>query len=383
MKVFETGHSIKINEGNQASGLNLIWIEPGDFLQGSPPSEIGRLSDEQYIHVNLTKGFWIGKFPITDSQWKFYLEDISDSVPDCLPKTNVNWYDAINFCNRLNGLYKDYLPNGYKFSLPTESQWEYSARAGTRTANYLSNDLADVEKIGWVSSNSHDRLQPVGQLLENAWGLADVIGNVWEWCYDFYGGGDHDATVFDRCICVGYVQDDFPLRTMRGGACYNTLLNDRECRIAARSYIGPDALLGGGGFRIAIRDVQQEEELKKACITKARWGAIQFGSEREVFKDVICYPEGHVRWDWAKTNTHHVPGIQIADIEQLLEKSNVELILLSSGFEDKLQIMDETLNYLKKKNIKYIFQDTSRIISEFNWELMKGTKVGALIHSTC
>ena len=98
----------------------------------------------------------------------------------------VSWIDAIEFCRKLTERERraGRLPEGYKYTLPTEAQWEYTCRAGT-TGKYAGN--GNLEDMGWYSRNSGNSTHPVGQKTSNAWGLYDMHGNVWEWCLDWYG----------------------------------------------------------------------------------------------------------------------------------------------------------------------------------------------------
>ncbi|MBO6004331.1 MAG: formylglycine-generating enzyme family protein, partial [Verrucomicrobia bacterium] len=181
--------------------LDLIWIEPGTFLMGSPEDELGRLNIETQHKVTLTQGYWLGKYEITQAQY----EAVTGTNPSSfkggdLPVDSVSWNDAKEFCAKLNAQEKaaGRLPEGYKYTLPTEAQWEYACRAGTTTAFNNGTNIPTIEQaedefcpnldeVGWYIFNSEKSTHPAGQKMPNAWGLYDMHGNVFEWCLDRFG----------------------------------------------------------------------------------------------------------------------------------------------------------------------------------------------------
>ena len=114
----------------------MIKVKAGRFQMGSPESELGRYDDETQHRVTLTKDYWLGATQVTQGQWKAVMGSNPSSFQkgDDYPVEKVSWDDAMEFCERLNRRAAEMLPQGYKFSLPTEAQWEYACRAGTTTA---------------------------------------------------------------------------------------------------------------------------------------------------------------------------------------------------------------------------------------------------------
>ena len=122
----------------------------------------------------------------------------------------------------------------------------------------------------------------------------------------------------------------------------------------------------------------------KAMITKLSWGSIdvRVGKEEHTFRDCKVWPEGAEPWEWEKTDTHHNPGIQPADIKDILLK-DVDVIVLSRGRMLRLQICPETIALLKASGVKYYFEETSKAVAIFNRLVAKDRKVGGLFHTTC
>ena len=155
--------------------LDMIWIEPGTFMMGSPDSEIGyRREYEPQHQVTLTKGFWAGKYEVTQAQYMAIMgtnPSQNHGVGDNYPVYYVNWFDAMEFCERLTEIERNAgrLPSGYEYTLPTEAQWEYTCRAGTTTAFNNGKDITSEEncpnadEVAWYSSNSNNQAHPVGQ----------------------------------------------------------------------------------------------------------------------------------------------------------------------------------------------------------------------------
>ena len=213
--------------------IEMVWCPPGSFLIGSPENEENRKSNETQHRVTLTKGFWMGKFEVTQAQW----EAVTGSNPSWfkgadLPVEQVSWDDCQAFVAKLNAK----APGG-GFRLPTEAEWEYACRAGTTEA-YAGN----LDEMAWYGSNSGSTSHPVGQKKPNAWGLYDMHGNVCEWCQDWYG--DYPTgSVTEPVLVRGRTP-----RVIRGGDLF---YNARGCRSAYRYGRDPRQRCNAVGLRLA------------------------------------------------------------------------------------------------------------------------------------
>ena len=171
------------------------WCPAGKFMMGSPEEEFGRQANEMQHEVTLTKGFWMLETEVTQEMW----EAVMGSNPSPyrsnvkLAVNDVSWDDCRWYIKELNAL--GVAPVGYKFSLPTEAQWEYASRAGTTTPYHFGSDLNGDKAncngnypYGTETKGTHrGNTTVVGLYPANAWGLYDMHGNVVEWCLDWYG----------------------------------------------------------------------------------------------------------------------------------------------------------------------------------------------------
>ena len=191
----EASFAIKPGENFTVPDLNLsmIWVKPGTFTMGSPTSEAWRSPDETEHNVSLTKGFYLGKYEVTQAQY----EAVMTGNTDGLSATPSNWsgnpnrpvekvsHDDVQvFLSRLNTQQSANIPAGWAYVLPTESQWEYACRAGTTTAYSWGDDI-NATRANYNSNIRQTR--DVGNYAANPWGFFDMHGNVWEWTADWFG----------------------------------------------------------------------------------------------------------------------------------------------------------------------------------------------------
>jgi formylglycine-generating enzyme required for sulfatase activity len=229
---------------------NFVRIQGGTFTMGSPATEADRI-DNEVQHQVTVGSFYMGKYEVTQREYQALMgTNPSWFKGDNLPVERVTWYDAVNYCNALSrkeGLKPAYTvsgtnvtwyfsANGYR--LPTEAEWEYACRAGTTTP-YSSG--SSVDGAGWYGSNSGSTTHPVGTKQANAWGLYDMHGNVWEWCWDLYGAYPNGSQTDPLGASSG------PTRVIRGGSWGN---NGQYLRSAWRGGNTPSNSYYYLGFRL-------------------------------------------------------------------------------------------------------------------------------------
>jgi formylglycine-generating enzyme required for sulfatase activity len=201
-------------------GMKLAYIPPGTFTMGSPKTEPNRIPNETQHQVMFKKGFRIGVTEVTQKQWQQVMgSNPSDFKGDDLPVEHVTWYEAEEFCRRLSQKEQK------QYRLPTEAEWEYACRAGTKTAYYTGQDKAALDSAGWYRGNSRNQSHPVGLKKSNPWGLYDMHGNVSEWCAE-----RPDADTF-KSNSAQLDREEKKLRDLRGGSWG---LGGSDCRSASR-----------------------------------------------------------------------------------------------------------------------------------------------------
>jgi formylglycine-generating enzyme required for sulfatase activity len=219
---------------------------------GSPENEVDRDSDEGPQAVRLTKGFYMGKYLVTQRDYLAVMGSNPSNFPDDpnLPVEALDggWNDATNYCAKRTrqeaalGL----IPAGSQYRLPTEAEWEYACRAWTSTRFYYGDDpgYADLDSYAWYLDNSGERTHPVGQKLPNGWGLYDMAGNVWQYCQDWYGPYPGGSVTDPQGPGTG------SFHVIRGGGWYAT---GKGCRSAQRLNPHPMSSFNWSiGFRVVL-----------------------------------------------------------------------------------------------------------------------------------
>jgi formylglycine-generating enzyme required for sulfatase activity len=243
-------------------GVEMVWIPSGSFMMGSPDSEVGRGRNEgpQRL-VTIRQGFWMGRHEVTQGQYEAVMGTNPSAFETCgkdCPVEGVSWKDAKKFISKLNARNE-----GLVYSLPSEAEWEYAARAGTTTAFAFGDSLGSTQAnfdgnypSGGASKGPYlGRTTKVGSYRPNAWGLYDMHGNVWEWVEDIYNDGGYTGLPTDGS--ANTTRGDSSLRVLRGGS-WN--LEGADSRSSRRSSIHPtntDYYDSFNGFRVVARDRRQ------------------------------------------------------------------------------------------------------------------------------
>ncbi len=228
-------------------GMKFVYINPGNFMMGSPSSEPDRDSDEKQHRVTLTKGFYMQTTEVTQGQWQEVMGYNPSKFSICgdnCPVENVSWNDVQEFIKKLNKR-----SGKLKYRLPTEAEWEYACRAGTDTplafdgclsTNQVNYD-GNYAQEGCPKGEYREKTVPVESFPPNAWGLYDMHGNVWEWCQDRYGVYPSGSVTDPKGPVLGLTRVD------RGGSWFNGAWG---CRSANRDGGTPDLRFFNLGFRL-------------------------------------------------------------------------------------------------------------------------------------
>ncbi|MFM7129761.1 MAG: formylglycine-generating enzyme family protein, partial [bacterium] len=232
-------------------GMKLKLIPAGTFIMGSPIEEDGADDDEEEHKVTLSKDYYLGIYEVTQGQYEqvmgnnpshFQKRVLKKRDSSMYPVEQVSWNDAVEFCERLSSLPEE-KKAGRVYRLPTEAEWEYAFRAGSKTAFTFGDNANGLGAYAWFVGNSEGQTHPVGEKKPNAWGLYDMHGNVWEWCSDWYGAYPKQ-TVTDP---VGPREGSD--RVFRGGGWSR---DATDCRSAIRYGIIPTIGDRDFGFRVAL-----------------------------------------------------------------------------------------------------------------------------------
>jgi formylglycine-generating enzyme required for sulfatase activity len=260
---------------DNALGMVFCWCPPGEFsMGGGPKGPRGRYLDAEPAWVTISRGFWMGKFEVTQAQWQKVMgrtlqeqrfldptqprplgdnsqRDHAGMGPD-YPICFTSYVEAREFCDRLTEDERKLgrLESGWVYSLPTEAQWEFACRAGTMTATAFGDRLGSAQAnfdgtapFNGASTGPYPRVtKPVGSYPANGWGLHDMHGNVWEWCRDVFG-------TTPRVRTDPFQNPSSLDRAARGGCWYEP---GHRCLSTARIGILVKGRGSGLGFRMAL-----------------------------------------------------------------------------------------------------------------------------------
>ena len=238
----------------QTPPANMVFIPANTFIMGSPTNDLDSSSGERpQTAVTLTRGYWIGKYEVTQAEYLSVMGNNPSNFPEDLSRavSSVSWFDATNYCGKLTEreLAAGRIPPGSCYRLPTEAEWECAARAGTTTQFSYGGDpnYENTTNFAWFLDLGHPDLtvHPVGQKLPNPWGLYDMHGNVWEWCQDNYGPLPGGVQTDPTGPASTLLRD----KVMRGGA-YD--YPNSSCRSASRLFFFPLFPDSDLGFRVVL-----------------------------------------------------------------------------------------------------------------------------------
>jgi len=212
--------------------MEFVWVPGGSFEMGS-----NEYDSEKPVHTVQLDGFWMGKYEVTQEQY----EAVTGGNPSNFkgaknPVERVSWNDAVAFCQKA----------GKGIRLPTEAEWEYACRAGSRTRFFFGDSDSGLGEYAWYRGNSGSQTHPVGQKKPNAWGLYDMHGNVCEWCGDWYGNYSSGSASNPQGASSG------DIRVLRGGSWDS---GPRICRSGIRGRYFPADTGGHDGFRVVCGGV--------------------------------------------------------------------------------------------------------------------------------
>ena len=204
----------------------MVYVEPGTFTMGCTDGDCGTSVETPVHQVTLTKGYYIGKYPITQTQWKAVMGDNpSYHKGDDQPVEAVSWEKIQAFIEKLNKM------TGKKYRLPTEAEWEFAARGGNQSKGYKYSGSDNIDDVAWYGAfaggNSGNAPHSVGLKQPNELGIYDMSGNIWEYCSDWLGVYSDEAQTDPQGPAVG------SYRVLRGGGFTNSA---QQCRVAYRNH---------------------------------------------------------------------------------------------------------------------------------------------------
>ncbi len=236
--------------------FKMIYVEGDTFQMGS--DYIKGDKDEQPPHQVILSDYYMGEIEVTQALWQvvmgttFYQQRAKEERSNSMqgvgpnyPMCYVNYNEAQEFCVRLTSLLQTKLPEGYRFSLPTEAEWEYAAGGGMKTKYSLYAGSEYISTVAVYKDNSNQRMSVVKSKAPNELGLYDMSGNAWEWCSDWYDEEYYMISPIQNPLGP----DSGDVRSVRGGCC---IYLANSCRVTSRSYATPKLRNEYGGFRLAL-----------------------------------------------------------------------------------------------------------------------------------
>lgn len=229
--------------------FKMVFVKGGSMYLGCTSGSGSCESDESPSHNVTLSDYYMGETEVTQALWKAvmgYNNNPSNWQGDRLPVEKVSWTDCDEFVSRLNSLLAAQLPQGYRFALPSEAQWEYAARGGQKSSGSMYAGSGNVGFVAWYYDNSGSRTHEVKLKAPNELGLYDMSGNVWEWCEDWYSSSWYSDNRNWTDPVNTYVGSG---RVLRGGG-WDYYAS--SCRVANRASNSPSSRSNFHGFRLAL-----------------------------------------------------------------------------------------------------------------------------------
>jgi formylglycine-generating enzyme required for sulfatase activity len=230
--------------------LDLVWVEPGSFDMGPPAGDTNwphHMEFKPTHRVNITQGYWVGKTQLTQEQWRSIMNfnPSRERVGNNFPVVNVSWNECVAFCERLTVREREAgrLPEGYVYRLPTEAEWEFAAKGGTKSKGYSFAGSDEIDEVAWYRENSDNKIHPVGQKKPNELGIYDMSGNLFEWCHDWLAR----YTPEEKTDPKG--SESWKVKIMRGGGWLDF---SNVVHVYVRVYCHPGSPSDQIGLRIAL-----------------------------------------------------------------------------------------------------------------------------------
>ena len=219
----------------------MVYVEGGTFTMGATAEQgSDAWDDEKPAHGVTVSSYYIGQTEVTQALWQAVMgSNPSNHQGDDLPVEEVSWDDCQELVRKLNRL------TGKNFRLPTEAEWEYAARGGSKSRGYKYSGSDNIGSVAWYEGNRGARPHAVASKSPNELGLYDMSGNVWEWCQDWYGGYSSSA----QTNPAGASSGDF--RVYRGGGWNRSA---RYCRVSYRGGSSPDGRYDDLGLRLVLSE---------------------------------------------------------------------------------------------------------------------------------
>lgn len=247
--------TVKLPSGDR---FVMVYVQGGQFTMGCSDDQQDKCEeDETPAHQVMLNDYYLGQTEVTQGLWQAVMGNsiewqqykmnttLSSGIGADLPMYYVNHGEAEQFCRRLNFMVRSQLPQGYKFSLPTEAQWEYAARGGNRDCPSLYAGGDSIAQYAWYAENANDSVQVVGIKAPNELAIYDMSGNVSEWCSDWYSSSYYSKSPSNNPTNISKSSS----RVIRGGSWY---YDAASCRVSFRNSISPDSRNNRIGFRLAL-----------------------------------------------------------------------------------------------------------------------------------